>query len=195
MAKKKNAPKEELPKKPYIIIGAKMRDSFCDYTFEVQTGTGIGDKHTVKGAGIATDDLVNAFSAMHKHVACIDDIFKHNGVEISNIDKMANNELTSYYHVDGFKIHGSDENESISFVGSKALSVGGRASFETPRIGMDSLSAYKWYNELKEASDNLRNEVELYREGKVVLNDEEFETDANQLSLVSDSDFSNAKHD
>lgn len=195
MAKKKNtAPKEELPKKPYIIIGAKMRDSFCDYTFEVQTGTGIGDKHSVKGAGIATDDLVNAFQSLHKHAACIDDIFQHKGIEVSNIDKMENNESTALYHVDEFKIHGSEENESISFKGSKALHVGGRASFETPRIALDSLSAYKWYNELKEASDNLRNEVELYREGKVVVSEDDFTTDANQLSLVTDEDFSNAKN-
>lgn len=50
--KKQETPQEEKPIKPYLIIAAKLRDSFCDYTFEIKKGTGIGDKHAVKGAGI-----------------------------------------------------------------------------------------------------------------------------------------------
>lgn len=192
MAKKnkKNQQQEDLLQpevKPYNIIAAKIRDSFCDYTYEIAKGVGLGDKHGVKGAGIVTDDLLDAFTALNKHIACIDDIFKHAGVEVSNIDLMKNHEFVGLYAVHGFKITGSTENESVILTGSKHLSCGGRSEFDTPKVALDSLSSYKWWNELKEATDNARLEVEKYREGKVIFQEEE-KADPKQLTIADDMD-------
>lgn len=56
-------------------------------------------------------------------------------------------------------------------------------SIETPKIPIDAASHYKWYNELKEASDKARLEVELYKGGKFTL-PEKHVPDPNQMSIV-----------
>jgi hypothetical protein len=201
MAKKKknDAPEVEQEKKPLIIIGAKMRDGFCDYKIHILKGPQIGDKVNVTGAGKVTDDMYDAFRVLNRHFACIDDVFQHNGIEVENIDAMENHELTGLYVVDGIKISGPEESESVELMGSKHLSIGGRATFPTPKIAMDQLSGYKWYNELKSAVDTIRKEVELYREGKTIIEENEEVPDPKQIKMFtvtaeeSGDDFNAAK--
>lgn len=38
--------------KEFVIKEASIKDDFCNYTFEVASGVGIGDTHNVKGKGI-----------------------------------------------------------------------------------------------------------------------------------------------
>lgn len=179
------------------IVSGKIVDGFCHYGYEVLTGVSIGDKINIKGAGRITDDMYDAFTVLNKHLACIDDIFEHSGIEVENIDNFNNHELVALYIVDGIKISGPTEAESIELSGSKSLSCGGRAAFTTPKIALDSLGAYKWYNELKDASDKVRLEIELYREGKKVIEDDEDKPDPKQLNAfhaaTNTEDFEDAK--
>lgn len=153
--------------KVFIIKDAAIKDDFCNYSYEIVSGICLGDIHAVKGKGIIDDEMRNAFAALNVHLACIDDVFKHSGIEISNIDDMIDNELTFLYNVTGFKIKGSKDDEQIILIGNKyASSAGGRIELEMPKVPLDNLSSYKWYNELKIAADNARREVELYKGGK-----------------------------
>lgn len=135
------------------IKEAKIKDDFCLYKYEEATGKSIGFIHKVDGKGVIDDDMRNAFARLNVHLAFIDDVFKHSGTAIEDIDKMHNDELTLLYTCTGFKINGGDENESIILIGTKYLSAGARMEIETPRIAIDSLSSYKWHNELKTEAD------------------------------------------
>ena len=162
--------------KEFVIKEASIKDDFCNYTFEVASGVGIGDTHNVKGKGIIMEDMRKAFSKLNVHLAMVDDIFKHSGVEFEDIDTMHSSDLAFLYSVTGFKIKGDVENESIILIGNKFVSsAGGRIELETPRIPIESTSSYKWYNELKSASDKARLEVELYKNGKYIPVEEEEE--------------------
>jgi hypothetical protein len=153
--------------KEFIIKDATIKDDFCNYSYEIASGIGLGDMHSVKGKGIIEDDMRNAFASFNVHMACIDDVFKHSGVEVEDIDSMKDDQLTFLYTVTGFKIKGGKDDESIILIGNKYVSsAGGRIELETPKIPLDNLSSYKWYNELKAAADDARREVELYKEGK-----------------------------
>lgn len=148
------------------IIIAQLKDGICNYGFEIIEGVGIGAKHNVKGPGIVKDSLRDAFVAFHVHMAVIDDAFRTKGIEITNIDLEHGNELTGSYHVTGFKISGSADNEKIELTGNKYVSsAGGRMELKTPKIPLDNLSSYPWYNELKAVADHARREVEKYNNG------------------------------
>ena len=168
--------------KPFVIKEASIKDDFCNYTFEVTSGVGLGDSHTVKGKGIIKEDMRSAFAKLNVHLAMVDDIFKHSGIEFDDIDTMHGDELATLYNVTGFKIKGGDENESIVLIGNKFVSsAGGRIELETPRILIESSSSYKWWNELKAASDKARLEVELYKNGKYIPVEEDDEENPKKL--------------
>lgn len=172
-------------KRPFDITAAAIKDGFCNYSYEIIEGVGLGDSHAVKGSGLIEDDMLNAFSVFNVHLAVIDDVFKHSDIEFDNIDKMHGEELTGLYHVTGFKIKGSKDNESIILVGNKYVSqAGGRLELETPKIPLDNLSSYKWYNELKAAADKARLEVALYKEGKYTAIEVIEEEDTKQTSIT-----------
>jgi len=204
MAKKKANKDEETIVKEFEITGASIKDDFCTYSFSIKSGVGIGDTHNVKGSGIVDPDMHEAFRGLNAHLAAIDDMFKHNGIEVENIDEMHNNPLTDLFSVTGFVIKGSEDNESIILKGNKYLSsTGGRMELETPKIPLDNLSPYQWHNELKIASDKARYEVELYKGGKCTPVEHEEAKDKNQLTIGDaiedakkagiDVEFSNAK--
>lgn len=184
------------------IIEAKIKDDFCHYSYEVIKGKDTGFTHSVKGTGIIDDDMRTAFSKLNVHLAVIDDVYKHSDIQIGNIDSMHSDELALLYNVTGFKIKGAEDNASIILVGNKYLSAGARMELEAPKIAIDSLSSYKWYNELKAASDTCLEEVALYHYGKYtpVEKEEEEEDDPNQGNLFdkdstveSEEEFENAK--
>lgn len=172
-------------KRPFDITAALIKDGFCNYSYEIIEGVGLGDSHAVKGSGLIEDDMRNAFAVFNVHLAVIDDVFKHSDIEFDDVNKMHAEELTGLYHVTGFKIKGSKDNESIILVGNKYVSqAGGRLELETPKIPLDSLSSYKWYNELKTAADKARLEVALYKEGKYTAVEIIEEEDLTQTSIT-----------
>jgi len=162
-------------KRPYKITGANLVDGYCNYGFEITDGIGKGDPGTRKGTHVVKDDLRDAFAKMNVHLAVRDDIFKHSGVEVEDVDTMHGHEFATLYSVTGFKMGGSDESESIVLIGNKYVSGGDRFSLTSPKIMIDELSSYKWWNELKAAADIAREEVALYMEGKYIEEEEEIE--------------------
>jgi hypothetical protein len=168
---------EEGEKRSYKITSAFIKDDFCNYRYEITRGLGLNDGHDVDGRGLVLDDLKNAFLKFRVHMACVDGVFKYRGLEIQDIDTYHDDEFVSHYVVNGFKIYGSGDNEAIVLFGNKySPGFSERMKVVTMRIGMDNLSSYKWYNELKAAADIAREEVALYKEGKcIVVKDEDDE--------------------
>lgn len=185
MAKKKKKEEEQPEVKPVVFQGASLRDGFCDYTMNIKQGAGVGN-HTVKGEGLFKPDLANAFRNLNVHLALIDDIFKHAGLEIDSVNEADNTQLSGLYDVTGIKLKGSEENLSVILVGDKYVtSTGGeRISLQSPKILLVPGSIYKWYNELKEAIDVVLAEVEAYHGGKWDAVEEE-QVDPNQLTIES----------
>jgi hypothetical protein len=187
MSKKKNTPKTValVPAGSYIIKEARLKDDFCHYIFEITDGTGAGDTHAVKGNGIVLDDMIHAFGKLNVHLAAVDDVFKHSNLEIEDIDKMHTHDLTDLYRVNGIVIKGYKDNLSVILIGSKHVSsAGGRIELKSPKIALDSLSSYKWYNELNDAVEKVREEVRLYKEGKYEALETEDDENPKQLKIT-----------
>jgi hypothetical protein len=186
MKKKKEfvfKPKEKVE----VITSAAVRDGFCNYSYKVTEGVGEGDTHAVKGSGIVMETLSDAFTGLNVHLACIDDVFKHNKIDIKNIGKMINNELTALYNVTGFAITGTEEQESVVLSGSKKITCsGGWIDLKTPRIPMDDLSSYRFCNELREAVEAARIEVESYKAGNCTPVDDTPKENPKQLKITAD---------
>lgn len=183
MAKKKKQEEQQPEVKPVVFQGATLRDGFCDYTMNIKKGVGVGS-HSVKGEGLYKPDLANAFRNLNVHLALIDDIFKHAGLDIDSVSMADNTDLSGLYDVTGIKLKGSDDNLSVILVGDKYVtSTGGeRISLQSPKILLVPGSIYKWYNELKEAVDIVLAEVEAYHAGKWDPVEQE-QTDPNQMSI------------
>lgn len=161
--------------KTISILSAEIKDGFCHYTYEYLTGVEKGNRQKSNSIYVVTDDMNKAFARFNVHLAVIDDLFKNGGVEVDDVDKLHDHEFTFLMETTGFKIVGDEDNESIVLIGSKYVSAGGRIKIETPKIPLDNLSSYKWYNELKTAADNARQEVILYKGGKYIEPEEEVE--------------------
>jgi len=177
-------------KRSYKIIEALLKDGFCNYTYQIISGIGINDSHGVKSkSGTIKDDMYDAFARLKVHLAVIDDVFKNSKVEFEDIDTMHSDEITLLYEVTGIKIKGSEESESVILIGNKYVSAGGRITLESPKISLDELSSYKWYNELKTEVDAVREEVALYKEGKYIpVEEDEPEQDPKQMKITYDTD-------
>ncbi len=105
MATSKKKEETETPQtKEFEITSAQIKDDFCNYSFEVLKGNGLGDTNNVKGKGIVDVDMHKAFNRFNVHLAFIDDIFTHNNVELVDIDQHHGDDLTNLYSVSGFKI-------------------------------------------------------------------------------------------
>lgn len=171
----------------FIIMDAKIHDDYCHYGYEVTGEIGRGDYHSVKGTGIVKDDMKNAYQKFNVHMAFIDGVFGHKGIEVEDIDRLHDHEVAFDYTVTGFKIKGSGDNEAIVLIGKKYVnSVKGYIELVTPKIALDSLSSYVWYNELKAAADNARQEVALYKNGKYdVPEPEKLEAEAKKQTKIT----------
>jgi hypothetical protein len=186
--KKKEAPVHEVQLKELEIKKASLRDGFCDYQYKINIGTGAGDTHAVKGSGIIDDDLRNAFRKLHAHLAFIDGGFDN--YQLESINDAEDHEVTERYRVTTFDVKGSNEDESIILIGTKySPHIGENLEIKTDkiRISVDSNSRYKWYNELREVSVLVRDEVEQYKNGKCTppeVHDSAPDYDPNQVSLL-----------
>jgi hypothetical protein len=169
--------------KPYEITAAAIRDGYCDYTLVVKKGQGIGT-HKIKGEGLITDDLRNVFAKLNVHLAIVDDIFKHSGFEFDTISEVENSEFANLYDVVGITLKGEDENLSCVLKGTKYVSQTGgeRQHIDSAKIHIGSGAFYKWYNELNETINEVKQEVEAYHNGKYTL-PESLVEDTNQLSI------------
>jgi len=183
--------------KPFVITSASIKEELCAYSYEIKTGVGVGFTHNVKGTEVIHEDMRCAFERLNVHLALIDDVFKHSAIEVEQIGPaMENHELTANYSVSGFKIKGNGKDESVILIGTKYVTAGGHIGLETPRVPLDNMSSYTWYNELKEAVDEARHEVELYQGGKFIPSEPK-ETNV-QLSIGDmvtkheDNEFENA---
>lgn len=173
-------------KRSFEIRDAVINDDFCNYTYKIIEGIGVGFAHSVKGVGIIKDSLRKAFSKLNIHLAVIDDAFKYSGIEIEDIDKHHGDELTQNFYVTGFKIKGGEEDQSVILIGTKYVSTAsGRMEIDSPKIALDKLSSYKWYNELKTAIEKCRNEVARYHEGNYDEVEPEEKEDPNQLKITA----------
>lgn len=191
-------------KRNYEINEAAIKDDFCNYSYSIIDGIGVGDRHNVKGkSGTVENDMNDAFGRLRVHLAFMDDIFKHSKTEIDDIDNMHNDQNTLLYDVTGFKISGGEDNESVILIGNKYVSAGGRFNLETPKISIDDSSSYKWYNELKKEINDARLEVSLYKEGKYIPIADQGEEDKEDPAQIKmsfklnneeiDADFKNAE--
>lgn len=180
--KKKKNDLVEIESKPFDITGATIVDDFCNYNYDVNLGQNAGDSHTVKGKNIIHPDLANAFQTLNRHLAAIDDAFY--GDDSVDIDREKNNVVVGKYDVHGIKIKGKADNESVILIGTKYVnSVSAREDITTSRIAIDSLSGYKWHNELKEAVDIIKHEVEEYMNGKCTPKEETDVANPDQLKI------------
>ena len=185
--------KAEINLPEYVITGAKLNDGKVDFSYRIQKGIHAGEVTNTKGVGIFFDSLQEAFNKFAVHLAVIDEAYKHKGVEIEDIDTMHLDELATTYQVASFKITGEDDAESIILIGSKYTALGD-ISIQTPKIPLDSLSSYKWYNELKAASDDVREEVALYKEGNFEIPEVE-EPTSKQMKITDMDNKANAFDD
>lgn len=196
MARNKKNKKQEEPVevKPFEVTGASINDEICNYSYDVNLGPNEGDSHNVKGKNVVHHDLVNAFITLNRHLAAIDDAFQGEDIDI---DREQNNPVVGLYHVSGIKIKGKSDNESVILIGTKYVnSVSARVSIETSRIAIDPLASYKWHNELKEAVDTIKREVELYMEGKCTPKEEVEVISGDQLTIhdaMESNEFEEAK--
>lgn len=179
--------KASYEQKPYQIMSASIKEQKCNYGYEIKTGPTAGDKiPTRKGEAIIHDDMDNAFYELKVFLAIADDAFKHVFTELPELDELKTHEITQEFTVTGFKVQGNEEDEGYSLVGEKYVSLG-ILGVDTPKINHSS--NYKFFEELKDAVSNARNEVELYMNGKSAPKDDE---DPNQLKLpfeVSSNEF------
>lgn len=183
MAKKKQET-AEAPTKAFEIMAASIKDDFCNYTYEIKQGVGAGDTHQVKGKGIVDPDMLTSFAKLNVHLAVLDDVYAHSGIEIDDIDKFHGHELSTRYTVTGIKVKGDAENKSVILVGTKFITcASGRIAIETPKIPVDKFSSYKWYNELDAAIERARTEVELYKDGKYTVSEPVDISNDNQITL------------
>ena len=195
----------------FRITEATIKDGFCNYSYEITKGVGLGRTHKVDGkvsGNIIDDDMRTAFSKFNVHMAAIGDIFKHSGIEIKDIDKEHGNAITGLFNVTGFKIIGSSDNETIQLFGTYYVSVGSRFDLDSPKIPLDSASSYHWYKQLKPVANKARLEVLLYDNGKYTKAEPEEEEDSKKVKqgkmsfnktesqtdeVEGDDDFENAK--
>lgn len=156
---------EEVNQSGVSILEANIKDGLLFYKYEITVGPNVGDKHKVDGSGIIKYSLAAAFINFNAHMAVIDEVFKHLGIdEDEKFDTLCADEHVGSYKVSGFKISGSADSESIVLIGHKYTACG-PIGMSTPKIVLDTFSPYKFYEELKAASDAARWEVVLYKEG------------------------------
>lgn len=178
---------EEL--KPLEFVAGEMKDGLLNYSYKIKTGAGVGNTHNVKGDGLFEDDLTTAFAKLNVHLAAIDDIFKHNSVEVEKISKMRTHELTFLFTVTGFTIKGEDENRSVILKGTKRIAASHDwMDIKTPKIDISKLSSYMWHSDLRKVLEEVLEECELYHEGKCTPQEHEEKVDKNQLSIADGMD-------
>lgn len=166
----------------YKIVAGKISDDRVIYSYEVIEGLGNGDVHQVNGQGLCKGSLRTAFARLSVHLVSIDQVHKHMGLEIANIDNHHTDDITYSYHVTGFKLFKGDK---VILSGYKYIPIGGNLSINTFKIPLDSNSSYQWYNELKTEIENCCEEIAKYREGNYTNAEDELPDDIHDEDQTS----------
>lgn len=163
-------------KYPFEILGATLSDGFCNYTYKVTDGIGLGDVHSVDGKGIVKDELTNAYNRLMVHMAAVDLQFVNETWIIPegapdkkrpvNIYSFVTDERTNNFRVTSFKLSGSKDDLHVTLTGTKYISIiSGRNKIVTDKILLQNLSGYPWHEELKNDLEKLCYEVSEYKMG------------------------------
>lgn len=182
--KRRNAAMEIVHDKNYEIFKADLKDGRCNYKYYVLEGTEKGNTHGVDSEHIIEGALENAFKRFNVHFAAICGAFNFSKIEIDDIDKFHDHDLTALYEVTGFEMGGTVDTPKIKLVGSAYTDVARtRIEIKTKNITLDALAGYKWYNELLQAATDAQLEVALYKEGFYMPTKEDDEEDEMQGNL------------
>jgi hypothetical protein len=156
------------------IRGARLKDDFCSYTYELKTGPTAGDVCSRSGASIVHEDLKSAFSKLKPHLAVICEEIDNNKIhdiaDYQSLDLMGdykNNSIEKkviQFFVTAITLDGTGENESISLSGVKRLSTGDDLQLKTPKIKWAGV--YPFVDDLRSVVDEIIREVEEYMNGK-----------------------------
>ncbi len=129
--------KEAEEKKPFEILSASLKDSYCNYGYEVMTGSNIGDViPSRKGAHFVHEDLEEAFANLDVFFAHIDGAFNSWSNNQTHLSEFEEKEELAQYRVSTFKIVGVEENKSVILSGTK-FTLHGDISFSTPKIKLN----------------------------------------------------------
>lgn len=173
---------KDAEQKPYEITSASIKEQLCNYGYEIKTGPCAGDKiPTRKGSAEVHQDMNDAFAELNVHLAIIDDAFQYVFDELDSLEVLRIHAVAGRFTVTGFKIQGSLENEGFVLIGEKYVGHG-NIGLETPKISASS--NYQFYDELKEAIENAREEVEEYMNGKSAPKYEQGELDFDNKETV-----------
>lgn len=182
--------KETAEQKPFEIISATLKDSLCNYGYEVMTGSNIGDViPSRKGAHFVHEDLQEAFENLEVFLAHIDGAFNSWSNNQTHLSELEEKEELAQYHVSTFKIVGVEENKSVVLSGTK-YTVHGDISFSTPKIKLNG--TYLYLEELQIRLDVTIGEVEQYMNGKKAPEAEQISMNFESFEQENDS-FERAK--
>lgn len=172
-----------LKEKELFIVQGTLADEHCNYGIQINTEPTKGMVHNVKGKPlIVHDDLRDAFQKFRAHFAALCDKVG----DVDTFSELENSAEVELCHVTGFKIKGAGESETISLIGSyHSMNAQGRIECSTNYIPLDA-AEYKWYNELREAADLVRSEIEEYNGGKCTPAPEDEATPKNQKNILEE---------
>jgi hypothetical protein len=164
----------EVKIKTIEIRGAKLKDDFCNYTYELKTGPTAGDACNRSGASIVHDDLKTAFRKLSPHLAVIcEEVDSHKISDISDYELLDPTEdwransiekKVLQFFVTGFTLDGTGENEGVTLFGFKRLSTGDDLTLKTYKIKWSGV--YDFIDDLRSVVDGIIHEVEEYMNGK-----------------------------
>lgn len=181
---------DETGNRAIVIKGAALKDSYCNYSYELTDGPTEGDTVGRKGSNIVHDDLSEAFKNLDVFMAHIEGAFAGEFDNQTPLKDLQASEKLQSYTVDGFEITGVEENEGVTFSGSKRV-FHGAIKFKTPKIKFSGM--YLYMDELQEAISNAVSEVEQYMNGKKAPQYEQVAMDFGDVNKVDDLDFETAK--
>lgn len=155
------------------IRGAKLKDNFCNYNYELIEGLTAGDTISRNGSSIIHEDMTAAFAKLNPHLGVICEELEAGMIQ--DIDRIAafDDEVhtegslehrVSKFKVSLFKLSGSGDNESVVLNGTKMLSTGEFVELKTPSVRWEG--EYHFIDDLRVAIDDLKIEVEKYMNGK-----------------------------
>lgn len=124
--------------------------------------------------GAVHQDLVDAFNNLIPHFALISEqITEKEAKKLiqKGFESEEDHPMKQQYHVNWFKIVGSGDSEGVEIEGSRLLERGSSIKWKTPKVKWDD-KHYKFSQELAEAIENLKVEINEYINGKHAPNNQ-----------------------
>lgn len=175
-----------MEEKNFEIKSSKIVDLYLHYSYTIKDGVNQGDLVNRKGANPIHEDLSKAFSTLDVFLAHIDEAY-HWADNQTPIEELDQDIVTEGYAVTGFKLVGSEENQSVILIGTKNTTYG-VIDIVTPKIKLEN-SIYLYVKPLEERLNSVITEVELYHNGKIAPKYEQQEMKFG----IEEEDFENAK--